>query len=67
MKIIETWALVEEKSRTGNSRSAIKTAFASGVRAVAVEMLMHSRDVLNADDGAALYARFMATADRIER
>ena len=67
MKITETWELVEEKSRAGNAPHAVKTAFAAGVRAAAVEMLMHSQDVISADDGAALYARFMATADRIER
>ena len=67
MKITETWGLVEEKSRTGNAPHAVKTAFAAGVRAAAVELLTHSRDIIHADDGAALYARFMATADRIER
>lgn len=67
MKITETWALVEEKSRTSNTRSATKTAFAAGVRATAVELLMHSKDMVNDADGAALYARLMATADRIER
>lgn len=67
MKVIETWALVEEKARSGNTRGATQSAFAAGVRAAAVELLMHSKDVLNAEDSAALYGRLMATADRIER
>ncbi len=67
MKITETWALVEGKVHDSNTKAATKSAFAAGVRAVAVELLMHSKDVLDADDSAALYARFMATADRIER
>lgn len=67
MKISETWALLEDRTRDANTRSAVKSAFAAGVRAVAVELLMHSKDVLNADDSARLYARLMTTADRVER
>lgn len=67
MKIAETWALVEEKTHASNTRNTTKAAFAAGVRAVAVEMLMHSNDVLNEQDSGALYSRLMAAADRIER
>lgn len=67
MKITETWATVEARISNGHKIAATRTAFAAGVRAVAVEVLMHSKDILNAEDSGALYTRLMASADRVER
>lgn len=67
MKIFETWDLLRGRTDQTNARSAVKSAFAAGVRAGAVELLMHSKDVLHDADSGVLYARLMATADRIER
>ena len=67
MKISETWALVGEKASRGNVQSVVRTSFTAGVRAAAVELLMHSRDVLDDEASSRLYARLMAAADRVDR
>lgn len=67
MKISETWALVCEKASRGNVQPVVRTSFTAGVRAAAVELLMHSRDVLDDEASSRLYARLMAAADRVDR
>lgn len=67
MKIDEVWNAIEANIANGHKVASAKVDFAAGVRAVAVEALTHMKDILNDEDSGRLYARLMATADRIER
>lgn len=68
MKIAEIWGEAEARlaERGAADLSRMPATFAGGVRAVAVELLTHAKDLV--DDGTAkkLYARLMNAADRID-
>lgn len=69
MKALEIWNDVKErlaKQGHGDTRYTAST-FAGGMRAVAVELLTHARDVLSDEDAARLHNRFMAAAERVEK
>lgn len=67
MKIREIWqsrlARLQEQSAP---IMAEREAFASGVRAAAVEILTRAKDLLNDEDAGRLSARLMAAADHVE-
>lgn len=68
MKAVEIWNDVKARlENMGRDKTDVTAStFAGGVRAVAVELLTHAKDVINDKDAAKLHKRFMAAADRIE-
>jgi hypothetical protein len=69
VKAAEIWAEAKAGlSRRGHHDTSLTSSvFASGIRAVAVEILTQCKGVLNDEDANTLYKRFMAEADRIEK
>lgn len=68
MKVSEIWDDTKDRLTARGHHDTFQTAsiFAGGLRAAAVEILTHCKDVLNDEDANKLSARFMAAADRIE-
>lgn len=69
MKAIEIWDDTKARlaARGHHDTSLTSSVFAGGLRAAAVEILTHCRDILTNEDASAISSRFMKVADRIEK